>query len=134
CGRKLVFEDDVLNQVLDHRHYFGLGDFHGVRMTASVAETKVLVQYFLDVGSNDPASSEGLDKMGFLLYLREIVLRRNRNAVVVRPRSERRVELDEFAGEDVVLQVVHGKDRKSTRLNSSHVAISYAVFCLKKKK
>src|SRR5690625_6581885 len=30
--------------------------------------------------------------------------------------------------------VVPVKDRKSTRLNSSHVAISYAVFCLKKKK
>src|SRR5690625_6449906 len=28
----------------------------------------------------------------------------------------------------------HLRDRKSTRLNSSHVAISYAVFCLKKKK
>src|SRR5271166_801164 len=28
----------------------------------------------------------------------------------------------------------HTSDRKSTRLNSSHVAISYAVFCLKKKK
>src|SRR5690349_24384314 len=27
-----------------------------------------------------------------------------------------------------------GLDRKSTRLNSSHVEISYAVFCLKKKK
>src|SRR3989442_10066163 len=27
-----------------------------------------------------------------------------------------------------------GQDRKSTRLNSSHVRISYAVFCLKKKK
>src|SRR5690625_5408692 len=27
-----------------------------------------------------------------------------------------------------------GGDRKSTRLNSSHVAISYAVFCFKKKK
>src|SRR5207249_10920829 len=27
-----------------------------------------------------------------------------------------------------------GRDRKSTRLNSSHVSISYAVFCLKKKK
>src|SRR5438067_7834844 len=27
-----------------------------------------------------------------------------------------------------------GEDRKSTRLNSSHVSISYAVFCLKKKK
>src|SRR5438874_5998336 len=29
---------------------------------------------------------------------------------------------------------VTGQDRKSTRLNSSHVEISYAVFCLKKKK
>src|SRR5207249_5479552 len=28
----------------------------------------------------------------------------------------------------------HAIDRKSTRLNSSHVSISYAVFCLKKKK
>src|SRR5690606_40856342 len=30
-------------------------------------------------------------------------------------------------------QSVAGPDRKSTRLNSSHVKISYAVFCLKKK-
>src|SRR2546426_8679460 len=29
---------------------------------------------------------------------------------------------------------VRGEDRKSTRLNSSHLVISYAVFCLKKKK
>src|SRR5437868_6718828 len=29
---------------------------------------------------------------------------------------------------------LYGQDRKSTRLNSSHVSISYAVFCLKKKK
>src|SRR5690625_5905068 len=29
--------------------------------------------------------------------------------------------------------VASARDRKSTRLNSSHVAISYAVFCLKKK-
>src|SRR5699024_11392275 len=28
---------------------------------------------------------------------------------------------------------IHWSDRKSTRLNSSHVSISYAVFCLKKK-
>src|SRR5690349_22134187 len=33
------------------------------------------------------------------------------------------------AGEDA-----EAEDRKSTRLNSSHVEISYAVFCLKKKK
>src|SRR5699024_11526244 len=30
--------------------------------------------------------------------------------------------------------LVHPQDRKSTRLNSSHVSISYAVFCLKNKK
>src|SRR3712207_7625331 len=30
--------------------------------------------------------------------------------------------------------LAHGEDRKSTRLNSSHANISYAVFCLKKKK
>src|SRR5947207_11121385 len=31
-------------------------------------------------------------------------------------------------------QVLRAVDRKSTRLNSSHTVISYAVFCLKKKK
>src|SRR3712207_9531782 len=31
------------------------------------------------------------------------------------------------------LHRTHGRDRKSTRLNSSHANISYAVFCLKKK-
>src|SRR5690349_23314719 len=30
--------------------------------------------------------------------------------------------------------ITNAQDRKSTRLNSSHVEISYAVFCLKKKK
>src|SRR5690606_8110352 len=33
-----------------------------------------------------------------------------------------------------LLQTFKSVDRKSTRLNSSHVKISYAVFCLKKKK
>src|SRR5690554_7760715 len=32
------------------------------------------------------------------------------------------------------LPIIFDIDRKSTRLNSSHVRISYAVFCLKKKK
>src|SRR5690625_5365502 len=36
--------------------------------------------------------------------------------------------LKEFGTIDILVN----KDRKSTRLNSSHVAISYAVFCLKK--
>src|SRR5207248_9707479 len=35
---------------------------------------------------------------------------------------------------DVVGEIALDQDRKSTRLNSSHRTISYAVFCLKKKK
>src|SRR2546422_1330540 len=61
-----------------------------------------------------------------------------------------RAHLERHAGEGDVAAVVHGevlnreqpslrrkhprRDRKSTRLNSSHGYISYAVFCLKKKK
>src|SRR3712207_9324808 len=37
-------------------------------------------------------------------------------------------------GEEAVADIDVERDRKSTRLNSSHANISYAVFCLKKKK
>src|SRR5205814_5674660 len=39
----------------------------------------------------------------------------------------------QLAARESGLQHVGGIDRKSTRLNSSHLGISYAVFCLKKK-
>src|SRR3712207_7845353 len=72
---------------------------------------------------------------------------RSRRADVVRggPQSGRR-EADQGGagreaeeGQEVAMHfdIVNGenqKDRKSTRLNSSHANISYAVFCLKKKK
>src|SRR5699024_12190145 len=41
--------------------------------------------------------------------------------------------VDWFAIEWTCVSVLSRRDRKSTRLNSSHVSISYAVFCLKKK-
>src|SRR3712207_8078430 len=44
------------------------------------------------------------------------------------------LKVAEWEGDVVFLhEVVPGADRKSTRLNSSHANISYAVFCLKKK-
>src|SRR5437899_11886352 len=54
----------------------------------------------------------------------------------------RRIDADEGASHDLLVgRHAHNKqimrrslDRKSTRLNSSHLGISYAVFCLKKKK
>src|SRR5438270_6711283 len=61
-----------------------------------------------------------------------------------RPRLEDRPGVHERVGRVVVdllglhrpddAQLVRDRDRKSTRLNSSHSQISYAVFCLKKKK
>src|SRR5690349_23468148 len=54
----------------------------------------------------------------------------HRNASRTGPGDERRAEHDSASGD---AGRVEG-DRKSTRLNSSHVEISYAVFCLKKKK
>src|SRR5207302_10410158 len=50
--------------------------------------------------------------------------------VYVSPRARRRDLLG--AGEVVAGAAYDCEDRKSTRLNSSHVKISYAVFCLKK--
>src|SRR5256885_2666835 len=66
----------------------------------------------------------------------------------VRQRRGGQVQRNDFAGDDGVRRPAHlggtaqvaagisngTEDRKSTRLNSSHLVISYAVFCLKKKK
>src|SRR5437773_7258208 len=53
-------------------------------------------------------------------------LRRNRN-------WPRHAMQSQFATNlQIVLAIADALDRKSTRLNSSHITISYAVFCLKK--
>src|SRR3712207_7537978 len=48
--------------------------------------------------------------------------------------AENAAGLSYYTARTAVLAVREGADRKSTRLNSSHANISYAVFCLKKKK
>src|SRR5690606_39777840 len=64
-------------------------------------------------------------------------------ALVGRPAHFREVQRHRLAGDAGQFEIDLGQpldpglrrvDRKSTRLNSSHVKISYAVFCLKKKK
>src|SRR3712207_7348847 len=70
------------------------------------------------------------------------VLAGHRRAVLSKPK-----EVDVYDAKGVVVEIVErvtgqkarvvpqpAEDRKSTRLNSSHANISYAVFCLKKKK
>src|SRR5437868_10588315 len=55
-------------------------------------------------------------------------------SLMERPFAERRALLESVvdrSGASVKLTPISTRDRKSTRLNSSHVSISYAVFCLK---
>src|SRR2546426_7662217 len=62
-------------------------------------------------------------------------LRQGERQLRRRCRVERcRVDRPSCAHPPPQLESGHPQDRKSTRLNSSHLVISYAVFCLKKKK
>src|SRR5690606_41364404 len=54
-------------------------------------------------------------------------------AGLLRSRADSWYGYAEALADGVVRPVIFLADRKSTRLNSSHVKISYAVFCLKKK-
>src|SRR5690349_24099513 len=61
--------------------------------------------------------------------------RRDRQNRIQRRTATRRLyRADRDADDERERERRDAKDRKSTRLNSSHVEISYAVFCLKKKK
>src|SRR3712207_7736405 len=71
------------------------------------------------------------------------VSRRLYRVLVEACRVSVRKDKGEIGGDDVLMSLARvvpdvggalGLDRKSTRLNSSHANISYAVFCLKKKK
>src|SRR2546430_9968352 len=57
----------------------------------------------------------------------------DRITLVDAERAEARIDLKAYELRRLP-QLVRLEDRKSTRLNSSHSQISYAVFCLKKKK
>src|SRR2546430_5599163 len=61
-------------------------------------------------------------------------LRARLDSVIDRRRSEITAILQEYSVPLLDLGAPATPDRKSTRLNSSHSQISYAVFCLKKKK
>src|SRR5471030_1744936 len=50
------------------------------------------------------------------------------------PISSRRLDVCTDASQERARRADESRDRKSTRLNSSHLGSSYAVFCLKKKK
>src|SRR5690625_5739658 len=72
----------------------------------------------------DVATETGISRVSIRKYLNFLV-------------ENRMLHLDvlyQETGRPLNQYILNPEDRKSTRLNSSHVAISYAVFCLKKKK
>src|SRR5215211_8992940 len=93
------------------------------------------------VSASGPADSERLARMSSKLVHRgpdshgtyvdgPVALAARRLAIIDLATGDQPI-----ANEDETVHVVqNGEDRKSTRLNSSHTVISYAVFCLKKKK
>src|SRR5690554_7577930 len=68
----------------------------------------------------------------------QVKIEQGRHLVIENLISDPFVANDTHLDHDTKVQIITGPnmggDRKSTRLNSSHVRISYAVFCLKKKK
>src|SRR5690625_6962540 len=73
----------------------------------------------VDLALRGPGNVQGTEQSGRLEF---------RKADLIEHRNILKVSREEAKNIPVL------EDRKSTRLNSSHVAISYAVFCLKKKK
>src|SRR2546430_12860934 len=82
-----------------------------------------------------------LEVSGLPVGVRERVMRHQEQCRILDLRCKREQLLAELPGrlvlgprQPVLPQAPDHRDRKSTRLNSSHSQISYAVFCLKKKK
>src|SRR3712207_4958604 len=87
----------------------------------------------LERGGDDPAivlRTFAIELQRLLLGERAVVI--NRAAIAEVPSDPTFAQILAAQGRDTVVPRLE-RDRKSTRLNSSHANISYAVFCLKKK-
>src|SRR5690625_4666800 len=107
------------------------------RTVADVASAPWANGYHLSFETVETQLDMQIDPKLFQRALRNLLV----NSVTHNPKGTRiRVTLQKLTDLKITIED-NGKgmdketiDRKSTRLNSSHVAISYAVFCLKKKK
>src|SRR5690625_6231247 len=97
------------------------------RLSKEVKKLKIGNSLDSDVNIGPLINQDGLDKV-----MRHVDDAVDKGATIVTG-GKRSGEKDSLYYEPTVIRDID-EDRKSTRLNSSHVAISYAVFCLKKKK
>src|SRR5437660_3661851 len=109
----------------------------GVSLTAQQAENNIVrtaIQALAAVlGGTNSLHTNSLDE-ALALSTERAVLIALRTQQIIAHESGVVNTVDPLGGSYFVEELTNQTDRKSTRLNSSHVAISYAVFCLKKKR
>src|SRR5690348_15624025 len=87
----------------------------------------------INLGLDGPWMAAAIQILNAIGALTLVLAFRYGKAIVVAPLTNTGAPLITAALAMLLAGVVPGPDRKSTRLNSSHPSISYAVFCLKKK-
>src|SRR5690625_3061299 len=103
------------------------------------AQDKMLVSRYKETRRQHPLAPEGLPLDGIEQERKILSELRGRaqyfiDTTNLKPKELREKIISRYGEEKQKIFSINLLDRKSTRLNSSHVAISYDVFCLKKKK
>src|SRR5699024_12228440 len=116
---------------------YSLFNIHAI---LGITTCKFIPSHYLEAVYFNPALLSGEDTV-FYCYLyakfnpKIEVINLDKEVVYYRLLNENSVSRGKFSYDFNIAQRLDVlEDRKSTRLNSSHVSISYAVFCLKKKK
>src|SRR3989454_1905782 len=130
----MLFPNTVVNAAAGHVSIlFGYSALNSTVSSGSAAGLQAIA-YAVDAlrrGDADLIFAGGAEELSYWTWLGERELREPAapgGGAGPAPREEQVV----FPGEGAAVLAL--EDRKSTRLNSSHLVISYAVFCLKKKK
>src|SRR5690606_40219675 len=126
--RSLEFVNPFLHKVFIVQSQHCVADKQLLRIDISLGDDEFLPAFLNCIWGGEERTQRESDT--------EVVQRIERRSVIGKSVcSPIKVELIEVARDSNILEpaCIALLDRKSTRLNSSHVKISYAVFCLKKK-